>query len=580
MIKKVELENFKRFSSKIIDFHENSLSLLVGGNNSGKSTLLHALAVWEYCKTVLIYEKSPNAIFAGFHGDGYGINIDDFTPINIPSLKYLWTNLSPSTGYNLSINCFWNNENGEEKFLKIGLALTQERLFIKPLESNILIGEKVPRIAYLPPFAGISDKEQWFSPAFRNKLIGQGLAGAVLRNTIIDLYNTNQKLRIEKKGTKSKISKVDLEYIRRNDAFEILNSVLFDIFKGIIEPQYFNPDFHTNIKVNFVKGEFINSRFTRFPNYNKRDIMVEGSGFLQWLSVYTFAINPSIDVLLLDEPDAHLHNSLQGSMVDKLEELSIQLNKQILIATHSTEVVKNVSYEIILHVNNSIKYLSNESQKIKVLSGLGSEFFPRLDSLQRHKRILFVENKSDAQLLKMWTTNLQLVWPENLVIWPFANDHKERKQLFIHLKDEIKGIQCISIVDRDNSLYENTNPSLKENYDDIIEGQSVFMFRKWRRWEIENYLICPAAISRIVNKEEQEIRDYLQQNHGVVINDDYLKTDKSPQIAPLFEEGKPIIEGICDKYSIKKIDIAREMKCEEIFEDIKTLIAEIISICE
>ena len=129
-------------------------------------------------------------------------------------------------------------------------------------------------------------------------------------------------------------------------------------------------------------------------------------------------------------------------------------------------------------------------------------------------------------------------------------------------------------------MYENTNPSLKENYDDIIEGQSVFMFRKWRRWEIENYLICPAAISRIVNKEEQEIRDYLQQNHGVVINDDYLKTDKSPQIAPLFEEGKPIIEGICDKYSIKKIDIAREMKSEEIFEDIKTLIAEIISICE
>lgn len=43
--------------------------------------------------------------------------------------------------------------------------------------------------------------------------------------------------------------------------------------------------------------------------------MVEGSGFLQWLSVYTLALNPSINVLLLDEPDAHLHTTLQDHLL-------------------------------------------------------------------------------------------------------------------------------------------------------------------------------------------------------------------------------------------------------------------------
>lgn len=580
MIKKVEIKNFKRFKDNNIEILPNDLSLIVGGNNSGKSTILHALAVWEYCKTVLKYEKSPKSILTGFKGDGFGVNIDDFTPINIPSLKYLWTNLNPSSGYNLTIKCYWDINKNEERFLKIGLALTQERLFIKALESNINDGEKVPQIAYLPPFAGITDKEQWYPPAYRNKLIGQGLAGAVLRNTIIELFNANIKLRDEKKGNSTRISKADLKYIRENDSYEKLNKVLFETFKGILDPQEFNPEFHTNIKIDFNKGNITNNRFTRHQNYNKRDVMVEGSGFLQWLSVYTFAINPKIDILLLDEPDAHLHNSLQGQLIEKLREIAKELNKQILIATHSTDVVKILSHEIILHVSNSINYLTEENQKIKVLSGLGTEFFPKLEKLQRDKRVLFVENQSDSDLLKKWSTNIGIDWPENLVIWPLANNHKERKQLFLHLKDEVNGIKCMSLEDRDNYLYEQTKPDLTENTPDLIDGNNWFLCRKWRRWEIENYLISPPAIARLAQCDEQIVISFLQNSFGITINNNYLQTDKAPEIAPLFEEGKPIVIGLCTNFKLKKIDIANEMKENEIFDDVKTLIRQIKVFCD
>lgn len=57
MIKKVELTRFKKYKSQKFLLRPNGLTLLVGGNNSGKSTLIHALSVWEFCKMILLHEK-------------------------------------------------------------------------------------------------------------------------------------------------------------------------------------------------------------------------------------------------------------------------------------------------------------------------------------------------------------------------------------------------------------------------------------------------------------------------------------------------------------------------------------------
>ena len=185
MIHKLQVKNFKRLGTKEIILRDN-ISLVVGGNNSGKSSVLHALAVWEYAKQVLVYEKSQRALYEGFSGDGYGVTLDDFTPINIPSFKYLWTNLKAESGYTLEITCFWRLGDNE-KHLKIGFAYGQEKLYIKNLDSNIVEGEIVPHVVYLPSFAGINSKEEWHTPAVRNKYLGQGLAGSVLRNQIMEL---------------------------------------------------------------------------------------------------------------------------------------------------------------------------------------------------------------------------------------------------------------------------------------------------------------------------------------------------------------------------------------------------------
>ena len=118
MIKKIVIKRFKRLEDVTVELHPEKLSLVVGGNNSGKSTLLHAIAVWQFGWTVIRFEKGESALLGSFHGAGLGISLDDFTPLSIPSFKYLWTNLRPGSGYTLSLDCFWDF-GGAEKHLCI-----------------------------------------------------------------------------------------------------------------------------------------------------------------------------------------------------------------------------------------------------------------------------------------------------------------------------------------------------------------------------------------------------------------------------------------------------------------------------
>lgn len=576
-----------KYRDTTFELHPNMI-LLVGGNNSGKTTLLHALATWEFCKTVLIYEKSPKALLNDFRGDGYGIMIDDFTPINLPSFKSLWTNLTATSGYTLSIKCYWDDNTGNEKFLEISLALAQERLYIKPTASNLVEGDVLPKIAYLPTFAGIGSKEQWFPKAYRNKLIGQGLAGAILRNQIMELWLQNIKLRNDRKNGRMRLSDADLKYIRENDPYDILNQYVFKVFQGVLYPKRFDPEFHTHVQINFRKGEIKGKRFAPFPKYNERDIMMEGRGFLQWLSVLTFVLTPDINVLLLDEPDSHLHCVLKSELFDDLKQIAAKQLKQVIVATHSSEVIKAFDYaEILSIIKGKPKYLTEEEGKCLVLSSLGTEFFPSLESLQRNKKAFLVENNSDAKFLEIFCNKFD-TWPDNITIWATATKHKERKAFYNFLRNSITDLKVLSLNDRDNRNYSDITKSLHDNHcpNDVHDGNCELRCRTWRRWEMESYLVCPEAIARLVQKQSddksydvclQEVKDYIS-TLGIVVQADYKQSDKTISNGVLFDrDAKELVSPICSKFRITKYDIAKEMNTNEIFEDVRTLLNEILA---
>lgn len=580
MIRELSLKKFKRFRSQAIPLSTCGVSLVAGANNSGKSTILHALAVWEFCRTIIEAEKGAKAFLPDSKAQGLGVGDDEFSPILLPSLNHLWTNLKTQKtaddidGFTLRICGKWGDKAEKDKELEFGLALANDRLFIKTTASNLDEADVIPRVAYLPPFAGITDREARLPIAIRRRRIGEGLAGAVLRNVLLDLFQANQVKRDSLRGDRSKIRDADLRALRQNDPWEILQQALRTTFGSELYIRPFRDEYHSYIKVEIIRGDLGNHRIRRYPGFKNRDLMVEGSGFLQWLSVFALATDPSISTLLLDEPDAHLHSSLQGQLLDKLEDIAEATGKQVLIATHSSEILRNSEPQKILEIcsNRSPKFLSTEEQKVGLLAGLGSEYSPRIEKVRKHRRILFVEGYLDGKVLKKATEVLGFDWPTKWVEWKSAAGHKERKQLFRALAQEIPGLVAISLRDRDDEPLNSVGPNLEDTgHSDQLDG---FLCRKWRRKHIESYLLWPPTLASASEQSEAEIRQHMQEQFGIAIGDSFFEA-QAPE-ALLTIGGKEVLQSL----GINSTSLIDHLHAECIPADVGMFIEELIRLGE
>ena len=246
MIKQVELTRFKKYKSQKFSFKSKGITLLVGGNNAGKSTLIHALSVWEFCKMILLHEKGREAFNQGMWGnsEGFGMNAEEFLPIAVPSLNHLWTNLktqlSPAekadwpdeySGYIMRIKCTWDYNDQCDKMLEIGLSLVNDRLFIRVTDSNLCNEDHLLSVIYLPTFAGVLPKENKATVAERRAYLGRGMAGSIIRNMIYDLYLEDKKLSDSLMKNKSRLSAADKQILKRRVLFKNCKTIYVLLFR-------------------------------------------------------------------------------------------------------------------------------------------------------------------------------------------------------------------------------------------------------------------------------------------------------------------------------------------------------------
>lgn len=587
MINKVTLQNFKRFKDPTeFVLKPQDVTYLAGGNNSGKSSLLQALAVWEFARSVLEVAKGAKALLAGYSGEGVGISAEEFSPIALPDLKHLFSDLKASTGksgqgYPLRVRCDWKTPDNPpaDRHLEIALSHSNDRLFIKPTSSNLANGDLVPRMAYLPSFAGMGPREERMLPSVRKRWIGRGLAGGVLRNLLYDFWDQNRKAREDSKDAHGKISETDLAALRKSDSWEQLSQVLEEVFKAGLTVKQFNELYHTTIEVLAWEGSLVKARFKKKKAAPEKDLMVEGSGFLQWLSVFALALNKEIQVLLLDEPDAHLHPALQGHLTHKLGQLARENQKQVLLAAHSTTILSETKVERIFRMEEK-GYLADESERVGLFVGLGSQYAPRLDQLKRCKRLFLHDGPSDLEVLQAWARTLNIAWPENIVCWKYTKDREAREILFAELRSEIHGLKAISLQDRDDHPFAQTKADL--TFDSLPLFSKGLGLRRWRRRNIENYLLHPAAIARASGKTELQVRALLNDPHGLNIPADFAISDCVQTLANT--DGKEILtkhaRSVTAEFGVRYRQIAEVMSAAEIPDDGKTILQQIRDMCQ
>ncbi|HLC16382.1 MAG TPA: AAA family ATPase, partial [Thermodesulfovibrionia bacterium] len=82
MITKLVIKNFKKIKEQTYEFTD--FDLLVGHNNSGKSTVLQALAIWQFC--IDEFHRSDRKGSRGIQ-----IVLPNFTALPVPEFNLLWT---------------------------------------------------------------------------------------------------------------------------------------------------------------------------------------------------------------------------------------------------------------------------------------------------------------------------------------------------------------------------------------------------------------------------------------------------------------------------------------------------------
>jgi len=222
-----------------------------------------------------------------------------------------------------------------------------------------------------------------------------------------------------------------------------------------------------------------------------------GHGLQMWLQTMWFLTRAADhETVILDEPDVYMHADLQRRLVRYIR----AGHKQVVIATHSSEIMTEVSPENILVIDrarSSSKFASSLPAVQKVLSGVGSVHNLQLSRLWNAHRFLMVEG-DDIGLLKSLQNSLL---PKSKVPidtipsrsiggwggWPYAVG----SEMFLE-NAAGEGIITYCILDSDCHTEEELSERLQE-----AKTRNISL-HIWKKKELENYLLVPDAIRRVI----------------------------------------------------------------------------------
>jgi predicted ATP-dependent endonuclease of OLD family len=136
---------------------------------------------------------------------------------------------------------------------------------------------------------------------------------------------------------------------------------------------------------------------------NGINILSQGSGFLQITEIFSSLeyTEAGMYILLMDEPDSHLHMSLQRNLIKEFRNIS---NTQMFIITHNNRFLDEILDEEILYIDEKRK----ESCEIKplekgyknlVIRGLSGSI-DRIDELRNAKKIILCEGEGDKNFFE------------------------------------------------------------------------------------------------------------------------------------------------------------------------------------
>lgn len=312
MITQLTLRNFKSVGAQVYKF--TNFDLLVGRNNSGKSTVLQSLAIWQFCMDEFQRIKRSGTT-------GIQIVLPNFTALPVPEFNLLWKDRTDrryptdETGTKrqkfilIEILLEWSAPGGPTQTFGVELRYhSPQTMYAIPAGGwkafrDCQEKSKLPRIAYVPPFSGLEPAEKWLDKAPIRQQVGKGQPGSVLRNLLLQVWRPPAEDKTATDSVKP-AAHVNLKRSPEPADWTELASVMKRWFSvELIAPKY-----------DSAKDVYIDVDYKQ--NGKTYDLISGGSGFHQTMTLLAFLYGYQPTTILLDEPDAHLHVNLQREILD------------------------------------------------------------------------------------------------------------------------------------------------------------------------------------------------------------------------------------------------------------------------
>jgi predicted ATPase len=468
MITKFRISNFKRLEGAELDL--GSAAVFIGPNNSGKTTALQAMALWDIgCKRWA--EKRDKS--SPTERTGVTINRRDLFAIPVPSAKLLWNDL----------HTHQQDRSGEKtKTGKVFITLTAEgthddKPWICTLEfyyaneesfycrlkdrEDGLIPEAVRRhnVVFLPPMSGLAAREHRKESGEISVLIGEGQTAQVLRNLCWQLFSREDK-------------RAWIELVARVDS-------LFHI--ALQEPTYIKERAELSLTYKEKSGVEL-------------DLSSSGRGCQQVLLLLSYMLANPNAVLLLDEPDAHLEILRQRDVYNLLTEIAAANGSQIVAASHSEVILQEAAERDVVMAFVGKPHRIDTRSRSQVKKALESIRMADYYLAEQKGWMFYLEGSTDLAILRRLAERLdhpaKAVLHDSVpVIYLGSNKPQEARDHFQGLREAKPDLVGIALFDRlDRELH--TGSQLTE--------------RMWLRREIENYLVSPESLRVYVSQDLRE----------------------------------------------------------------------------
>jgi energy-coupling factor transporter ATP-binding protein EcfA2 len=463
LLTKLEVRNFKRFGH--VEVELGNPVVFVGPNDSGKTTALQALALWDI--GVKRWNERRRGKVTPEKRPGVTINRRDLIAVPIPDANLLWRDLhvrdvrkvdGKQETKNIRVDIVVEGVT-EGKAWRCGLEFdyaNDESFYCRPLRLSEHKGaERMPvpeeasrvRVAFLPPMSGLAANETRLDPGAVNVRLGEGRTAEVLRNLCWQIVS----------GSDGKE-----RWDRVCDRINALFGVSLDPPKYIAE-----------------RGEIVMTY--RQPSDVRLDLSSSGRGLQQTLLLLAhLMVNPE-SVILLDEPDAHLEILRQRQIYQLLTDEGRRYGSQIVAASHS-EVILNEAADrdvVVAFVGKPHRIDDRGSQLLKSIKEIG---FQDYYQAEQTGWVVYLEGSTDLAILRAFAETLE--HPAATVLErPFVhyvgNWPPKAEYHFYGLQEAKDDLVGLALFDR---------------LDQALQPRAGLRERMWTRREIENYLCQPETL--------------------------------------------------------------------------------------